>query len=255
MYILERVMRELAEMKESLEMQKTLCNMHLEQNQELLHQQDMFKTAAAEAEELAEECQCQLSVVKKELEKSNQKRSVLETNVEKLTDTLEDEKRSHAVALKVAMEKADIAQAGLEAQLADQKKQCATLELQLTNLQDDHKSVQTRVEKLAIKEANLKTEVKELSGKLKTINTKHNKEIQCISGSHELEIGELNSKIRTLTDELSKKSEELGCRRKELENYTESYEQEVAIIEEKHKEEMKNLQEQNSKMQRSNSQQ
>ena len=234
-------------MKESLEMTNNHRSMLQETN--LQHKQEltMLKTISAEAEETIDDLQIQLNLVKAELEKSSRKKEALDTKIEELSNNLEDEKRSHEVALKIAMEKADICQAGIEAQLADQKKHCATLELQLTQEQGEVKALQARSEKLALKEANLKAEVKELTSKLKTITTKHNKEINCINGSHQLEIGELNSKVRSLSEELSLKN-------KELESYTESYEQEVAIIEEKHKSEVKNLQQKNTTIQRSNSQ-
>lgn len=243
----ERVQNELKEVKESLEMSSNHRNMLQEQN--LQHKQEltMLKTIAADSDETIDDLQVQLGMIKAELEKSNLKKQELDNRIEELTNSLEDEKRSHNVALKIAMEKADICQAGIEAQLTDQKKHCANLEKQLSQEQTEVKSLQTRSEKLALKEANLKTEVKELNSKLKTITSKHDKEIKCIDGSHQLEIGELNSKIRSL-------SEELGLKNKELENYTESYEQEVAIIEEKHKEEVKTLWEQNSTIKRSNSQ-
>ena len=246
-FLTDRLQNELKEVKESLEMSNDHRSMLQEQN--LQHKRDlaMLKTITSESEETIDDLQIQLNLAKAELDKSNRKREALDTKIEELSNNLEDEKRSHEVALKIAMEKADICQAGIEAQLADQKKHCATLELQLTQEQGEVKSLQTRSEKLALKEANLKAEVKELTSKLKTITTKHNKEINCINGSHQLEIGELNSKIRSLSEELSLKN-------KELESYTESYEQEVAIIEEKHKKEVKNLQEKNTTIQRSNSQ-
>ena len=221
----------------------TLQEQNLQYKQELT----MLKTIAAESEDTIDDLHLQLNLTKAELEKSNRKREALDSKVEEMTYSLEDEKRSHEVALKVAMEKADICQSGIEAQLADQKKHCATLELQLSQEQAEVKSLQARSEKLALKEASLKAEVKELTSKLKTITTKHNKEINCINGSHQLEIGELNSKIRSL-------SEELNLKNKELESYTESYEQEVAIIEEKHQKEVNNLQEKNKTIQRSHSQ-
>ena len=243
----DQLQNELTEIKDSLEASNNYRAMLLEQNVQHKQELTMLKSISGESEDTIDDLQLQLSLAKAELEKSNRKREALDNKVDTLTNSLEDEKRSHEVALKVAMEKADICQAGIEAQLADQKKHCATLELQLSQEQAEVKSLQVRVEKLALKEANLKAEVKELTSKLKTITTKHNKEINCINGSHQLEIGQLNSKIRSLSEELSLKN-------KEMDTHMESYEQEVAIIEEKHKEEVKNLQEKNTTMQRSNSQ-